>query len=102
MRRVNSWASSNWFSSAPSVSNIRRKSMLFAPRRTQRERSDTTRALLIAAATPLFAARGYHGTPADLVVRQAGVTSGALYHHFRDKRGLFRAVLQAVEQLLAQ
>jgi AcrR family transcriptional regulator len=75
--------------------------LLPAPRRTQRQRSDATRAVLIAAATALFATRGYHGTPAELVVRQAGVTSGALYHHFRDKRGLFRAVLEAVERGLA-
>jgi AcrR family transcriptional regulator len=73
-----------------------------ASRRTQRERSDTTRAALTAAAVRLFADRGYHGTPAELVVRQAGVTSGALYHQFRDKRELFRAVLEAVERGLAE
>jgi len=72
------------------------------PRRTQRERSDTTRAALVAAATELFAERGYHGTPADLVVRRAGVSSGALYHHFGDKRGLFRAAFEAVERSLAE
>jgi AcrR family transcriptional regulator len=70
-------------------------------RRTQRERSDATRSALIAAATPLFAERGFHGTPAELVVGRAGVTSGALYHHFGDKRALFRAVLDAVERRLA-
>jgi len=70
-------------------------------RRTQRERSDTTRAGLTAAATALFAERGFHGTPAELVVRRAGVTSGALYHHFADKRGLFRAAFEAVERQLA-
>jgi AcrR family transcriptional regulator len=71
-------------------------------RRTQRERSDATRAALTAAARGLFAERGFHGTPAELVVRQAGVTSGALYHHFGDKRGLFRATLETVQQELAQ
>jgi AcrR family transcriptional regulator len=70
-------------------------------RRRQRERSDATRAALVDAATPLFAERGYHGTPAELVVRRAGVTSGALYHHFGDKRGLFRAAFEAVERRLA-
>ena len=76
--------------------------MLFPrPRRTQRERSDTTRSALTAAAVTLFAERGFHGTPAELVVRRAGVTSGALYHHFGDKRGLFRAAFEAVEESLA-
>jgi AcrR family transcriptional regulator len=70
-------------------------------RRTQRQRSDATRAALVAAATELFAERGFHGTPAELVVGRAGVTSGALYHHFGDKRGLFRSVLDAVERRLA-
>jgi AcrR family transcriptional regulator len=72
------------------------------PRRSQRERSDTTRAALTAAARELFAERGFHDTPAELVVRRAGVTSGALYHHFQDKRGLFRAAFDAVERSLAQ
>jgi len=72
------------------------------PRRTQRERSDATRSALVAAATALFAERGFHGTPAELVVGRAGVTSGALYHHFGDKRALFKSVLDAVEQRLAQ
>jgi AcrR family transcriptional regulator len=71
------------------------------PRRTQRERSDGTRSALVAAATELFAERGFHATPAELVVRRAGVTSGALYHHFGDKRGLFRASFTAVEERLA-
>ena len=71
------------------------------PRRSQRERSDSTRAALTGAATTLFAERGFHGASAELVVRRAGVTSGALYHHFGDKRGLFRAAFEAVEQELA-
>ena len=71
------------------------------PRRTQRERSEATRAALIGAAIGLFAERGYHDTPAELVVQHAGVTSGALYHHFADKRSLFRAVVEEVETRLA-
>ncbi len=72
------------------------------PRRSQRERSDSTRAALTGAATALFAEHGFHGASAQQVVRRAGVTSGALYHHFGDKRGLFRAALEAVEQGLAE
>jgi len=71
-------------------------------RRTQDERSGVTRAALTASARALFAERGFHGAPAELVVRRAGVTSGALYHHFRDKRGLFRAAFEDVERALAE
>src|SRR4030088_672414 len=76
--------------------------LISKPRRTQRERSDVTRGALVAAAAALFAERGFHGTPAELVVRRAGVTSGALYHHFGDKRGLFRAVFDGAELALAE
>jgi AcrR family transcriptional regulator len=55
----------------------------------------------VRAARAAFAARGYHATPAELVVREAGLTSGALYHQFLDKRGLFRAVFDSVERSLA-
>lgn len=72
-----------------------------ALRRTQRERSDATRTALTVAARELFAELGFHGTPAEAVVRRAGVTSGALYHHFRDKKDLFRAAFEAVEASLA-
>src|SRR5260370_40475525 len=71
-------------------------------RRTQRERSDVTQAALVGAARDLFASGGYHATPAEEIVRKAGVTSGALYHHFGDKRGLFRAAFDAVERSLAE
>jgi AcrR family transcriptional regulator len=69
-------------------------------RRTQVERSTATRKALISAARALFA-NSYHATPAEDVVAKARVTSGALYHHFGDKRGLFRAAFDAVEQELA-
>jgi AcrR family transcriptional regulator len=69
-------------------------------RRTQVERSTATQEALIRAARILFAS-GYHATPAEDVVRLAGVTSGALYHHFGDKHGLFRAAFDSVERSLA-
>jgi AcrR family transcriptional regulator len=71
-------------------------------RRTQRERSDTTSRALVAAARELFAERGFHATPAEAVTRRAGVTSGAMYHHFRSKRELFRTAFEAVERSLAE
>lgn len=67
-------------------------------RRTQRDRSASTKSALTAAARELFATRGYADVPADEIVRAAGVTRGALYHHYGDKQGLFRAVLEELEQ----
>jgi AcrR family transcriptional regulator len=64
---------------------------------SQAERTGATRAALIDAARRLFAERGYAGVPAEEVVRAAGVTRGALYHHFEDKKDLFRAVHEAME-----
>lgn len=69
-------------------------------RRTQQDRSASTKAALTAAARELFAARGYAGVPADDIVRAAGVTRGALYHHYSDKQGLFRAVVDEIEREL--
>src|SRR5215218_5758450 len=66
------------------------------------ERGDATRAALLAAARALFAKRGYAGVPTEEVVRRAKVTRGALYHHFRDKRDLFRAVHEQLEQELVE
>ena len=67
-------------------------------RRTQAERTAATRATLIAAGRELFGERGYGAVGIEEVVRRAGVTRGALYHQFGDKRGLFAAVLAAVEE----
>lgn len=49
------------------------------------------------AARGLFAERGYHGVTAEEIVQLAGVTRGAMYHHFEDKRDLFRAVVEEIE-----
>ncbi len=66
------------------------------------ERSDATRAALVAAARPLFAERGFAGVGTEEIVRAAGVTRGALYHQFDDKRELFAAVFEQVEAELTQ
>jgi AcrR family transcriptional regulator len=68
----------------------------------QAERSEATRAALVAAARPLFAARGFSGVGTEEIVRAAGVTRGALYHQFRDKEDLFAAVFELLESELAQ
>jgi AcrR family transcriptional regulator len=66
-------------------------------RRTQAERSRATRAALLASARPLFAERGFTGTGREEIVERAGLTRGALYHHFASKRDLFRATFEEVE-----
>jgi AcrR family transcriptional regulator len=57
-----------------------------------------TRGQLIEVATSLFAERGYEGTSIEAVLAAAGVSRGALYHHFAGKEALFTAVLEAVSE----
>jgi AcrR family transcriptional regulator len=71
-------------------------------KRTQAERSEATRDALIEAARVLFAERGYAAVGTEEIVRAAGVTRGALYHHFDGKRDLFEAVYERIEIELAQ
>jgi AcrR family transcriptional regulator len=66
-------------------------------RRTQAERSDATKAALMVAARRLFAERGYDGVGTEEIVRAAGVTRGALYHHFGGKAELLDAVYERLE-----
>ena len=70
-------------------------------RRTQAERAADTRDALISAARPLFAAQGFADVALETIVRDAGVTRGALYHHFADKTELFAAVFEQVEGEMA-
>jgi AcrR family transcriptional regulator len=64
--------------------------------------SEATRAALIETARGLFAERGYAGVGTEEIVRAAGVTRGALYHHFTGKRQLFEAVYEDVERQLVE
>lgn len=62
--------------------------------RSNAARSEQTRRALVDAARSLFVERGFDGTPTPAIVERAGLTRGALYHHFADKRELFRAVAE--------
>ncbi len=62
--------------------------------RTKAEQREATTAALIKAARELFAQHGYAAVGTEEIVQRAGVTRGALYHHFKGgKEDLFRAVL---------
>jgi AcrR family transcriptional regulator len=61
------------------------------------EQGRATRASLVEVAIELFAAHGYDGTAIPAVLEAAGISRGALYHHFESKEALFEAVLRSVE-----
>ncbi|MCE5990657.1 TetR family transcriptional regulator [Pseudomonas sp. KCA11] len=67
--------------------------------RRTRAAMQETRALLLATARRMFSELGYAHTSMDDLTARAGLTRGALYHHFSDKKGLLAAV---VEQLDAE
>jgi AcrR family transcriptional regulator len=71
----------------------------FAPRRTQAERSETTRKQLLDAATKLIRQKGFGGLRTIEVARIAGVSRGALMHHFPSKHALVVAVLTYVNEV---
>jgi AcrR family transcriptional regulator len=66
------------------------------------EQSRATQGRLLAAARELFSERGFAGTATEDLVARAGVTRGALYHQYADKRDLFRAVFEDVERELGE
>lgn len=66
-------------------------------RRTQAERTERTRGALLAAARELFSERGIADTGRDDIAERAGVTRGALYHHFESKAAVAVAVIEAVD-----
>lgn len=70
--------------------------------RSNRERTQSTRAALMGAARLLFTEKSYAETATPDIVSAAGVTRGALYHHFADKRDLFRAVVEQEAAIVAE
>jgi AcrR family transcriptional regulator len=65
--------------------------------RTRSEMIAETRAKLMAAGRKAFAELGYADASMDDFTSGAGLTRGALYHHFGDKKGLFAAVLSEID-----
>jgi AcrR family transcriptional regulator len=59
---------------------------------------EATRSALLGSARELFGDQGYVDTSTDEIVARAGVTKGALYHHFRGKDDLFRVVFEQVQR----
>jgi AcrR family transcriptional regulator len=64
-------------------------------------KAEATRRALIDSARGLFGEHGYAATSLDQIVKGAGVTKGALYHHFRDKDHVFLAVVEEVKEEVA-
>lgn len=58
---------------------------------------EETRAKLIRAARKAFAAKGYAAASMDDLTAEAGLTRGALYHNFGDKKGLLQAVIAQID-----
>ena len=65
------------------------------------EMVEETRAKLIQAARKAFAGKGYAAASMDDLTAEAGLTRGALYHTFGDKRGLLQAVVDQIDAEMA-
>ena len=68
----------------------------------RKENASNTQAALQLAALRWFSAQGYEKAPVGTICADAGVTVGALYHHYGDKKGLFAAVAEQVDAQLVQ
>jgi AcrR family transcriptional regulator len=62
------------------------------------ENKAATRAALLKAGREIFGSEGYAGASLSDIAKAACVTTGAVYHHFRDKADLFMAVAEGVEK----
>lgn len=69
--------------------------------KTRAAKMQETRTKLLAAGRKAFAEKGYAGAYMDDFTAEAGLTRGALYHNFGDKRGLFAAVVDEIDSAMA-
>ncbi len=63
----------------------------------QQDRSNATQSTLIAAGRREFAENGYAATSTPALAKATGISRGALYHHYEDKKALFRAVVETIQ-----
>jgi AcrR family transcriptional regulator len=70
-------------------------------RKTRAEAARGTTDRLIAVAQAAFAEKGFDKVSLDAIAAEAGVTRGALHHHFTNKAGLFEAVLRRIDAEVA-
>ena len=76
--------------------------MVIGPNRRYNDKkseNQDAREVLLAAATALFAQKGYAGTSVREIVERAGVTKPVLYYYFENKEGIFRAILEWATEL---
>lgn len=64
---------------------------------TRSEKVEETKTRLVAAARQAFATQGYAAASMDDLTAEAGLTRGALYHNFGDKKGLLQAVIDQID-----
>jgi AcrR family transcriptional regulator len=62
-------------------------------RSRREEYTEATRQALLAAGRDIFANEGYQAAGIEAISRAARVTRGAFYHHFKDKKALFDAIV---------
>ncbi|RJE82027.1 TetR/AcrR family transcriptional regulator [Paracoccus onubensis] len=72
------------------------------PAKTRAEMVEETRAKLIRAGRKAFAEKGYASASMDDLTAEVGLTRGALYHNFGDKRGLLAAVVDQIDTAMAE
>jgi len=73
-----------------------------SPKLTKAEQTRRTRRAILNRARYLFATQGYAATGTEEIIRELGITRGALYHQFSDKLGVFKAVVvEAYDQIIA-
>lgn len=73
-----------------------------ARKRTKAEQSADTRSLFMQVARQLFAQQSYANTSTEQILAQTSLTRGALYHQFKDKADLLRAVCVQIQQEVLQ